>query len=124
MVTNGIWINLIKKIEKKIKFPVLVLGGCGNWNHILELFNNTNISAACTQNIYHFSNESIMSLKRFLKSNGHEIRNWLMKICNICLNLESRPRISFRDSTCNACINANEKSKINYKKKDQFKIYD
>ncbi len=71
----GYDINLIKKIEKKIKFPVLVLGGCGNWNHILELFNNTNISAACTQNIYHFSNESIMSLKRFLKSNGHEIRN-------------------------------------------------
>ncbi len=44
-----------------------------------------------------------------------------MKICNICLNLESRPRISFRDSTCNACINANEKSKINWQeRKDQF----
>jgi cyclase len=71
----GYDINLIKKIEKKIKFPILILGGCGNWNHILELFNNTNISAACTQNIYHFSNESIMSLKKFLKINGHEIRN-------------------------------------------------
>ena len=71
----GYNINLIKKIEDYINFPYLVLGGCGNWGHVLELFTTTQASAACTQNIYHFSYESITSLKKYLLVNGIQIRN-------------------------------------------------
>ena len=71
----GYDIDLIHMLEKNIPVPILVLGGCGNWNHILELFNKTDVSGACTQNIYHFSNESLISLKSFLKENNIPIRN-------------------------------------------------
>ena len=71
----GYDINLINLIEKKIEFPFLVLGGCGNWHHILQLFEQTEASAACTQNIFHFSHESVNSLKDFLSQNGQNIRN-------------------------------------------------
>ena len=46
---------------------LLSLGGAGNWQHISELFLTTEVSAACTQNIFHFTEESINSAKNFLK---------------------------------------------------------
>lgn len=71
----GYDIDLIKLVSEKINCPILALGGAGNWQHIFELFKNTDISAACTQNIFHFTEESIISAKKFLKSNKIKIRN-------------------------------------------------
>ena len=70
----GYDLKFIDKITKNINHPFLALGGCGNWDHVLELFLKTKVSAACTQNIYHFTNESILSLKNFLKKNNVNIR--------------------------------------------------
>ncbi len=71
----GYDIDLVKFIsEKIINCPLLALGGAGNWEHIYNLFQQTNISAACTQNIFHFTEESIISAKKFLKSNKIKIR--------------------------------------------------
>ena len=71
----GYDIDLIKLVSEKINCPILAMGGAGNWQHIYELFKNTDISAACTQNIFHFTEESIISAKKFLKSNKIKIRN-------------------------------------------------
>ncbi len=70
----GYDLELISHISKKIKCPILALGGAGNWQHILDLFLKTDISGACTQNIFHFTEESILSAKNFLKSNNIEVR--------------------------------------------------
>jgi len=66
--------DLINLIVEKVKVPCLALGGAGNWDHILQLFKKTNISAACTQNIYHFTNESLRSAKEYLKTNKVLVR--------------------------------------------------
>lgn len=72
----GYNIDLIKYISEKItNCPILALGGAGNWQHICDLFKMTDISAACTQNIFHFTEESIISAKKFLESNKIKIRN-------------------------------------------------
>jgi len=70
----GYDLELISLLSKKLDCPTLALGGAGNWQHILDLFEKTNISAACTQNIFHFTEESISSLKKFLKENNIKIR--------------------------------------------------
>ncbi len=70
----GYDLDLINLFSKKINCPILALGGAGNWQHMLDLFLKTNISAACTQNIFHFTEESILSAKSFLKNNQIEIR--------------------------------------------------
>ena len=41
----GYDIKLIKMISEKIKSPILALGGAGNWQHILDLFQMTDVSA-------------------------------------------------------------------------------
>ncbi len=71
----GFDLKLVKLFSKNVNLPIIALGGAGNWEHILELFNKTNISGACTQNIYHFTNQSLLSLKDFLKKNKINIRN-------------------------------------------------
>ena len=71
----GYDLNLINSISEKLDCPILALGGAGSWQHILDLFLKTNISAACTQNIFHFTEESILSAKKFLRNNNIKIRN-------------------------------------------------
>ena len=71
----GYDLNLIKTISQEINSPIIALGGAGNWQHMLDLFNTANISAACTQNIFHFTEQSILSAKKFLKFNKIKIRN-------------------------------------------------
>lgn len=71
----GYDLELIKIISNSVNCPIIALGGAGNWQHILDLFFNTNISAACTQNIFHFTEQSISSAKSFLKKNNIIIRN-------------------------------------------------
>ena len=71
----GYDIDLVKFIsEKIINCPLLTLGGAGNWEHIYNLFQQTNISAAALK-IFFISEESIISAKKFLKSNKIKIEN-------------------------------------------------
>ena len=66
--------DLCLLIKSSVKLPVLALGGCGNWQHMLDAFNETNIDAVCTQNIFHFTEESIRSSKIFLDNNNINVR--------------------------------------------------
>ena len=71
----GYDLNLVKEITRGFKCQFLVLGGAGNWDHISSLLKETDISAACTQNIFHFTEHSILSLKEHLKNLEINIRN-------------------------------------------------
>lgn len=71
---NGFDLDLCLLIKSSVKLPVLALGGCGNWQHMLDAFNETNIDAVCTQNIFHFTEESIRSSKIFLDNNNINVR--------------------------------------------------
>ena len=70
----GYDLKLIENISNQINCPILALGGAGNWQHILDLFIKTDVSGACTQNIFHFTEESILSAKKFLEENNINIR--------------------------------------------------
>lgn len=71
----GFDIDLMKLAQNNFDCPIIALGGAGNWNHFSDLFIKTNISAACTQNIFHFTEHSILSLKEHLKNLEINIRN-------------------------------------------------
>ena len=70
----GFDIDVFKIVEKVVNCPLVVVGGGGNWDHFLNLFTNTSISAACTQNIYHFTEKSISALKKNLIKADIKIR--------------------------------------------------
>ena len=70
----GFDLNLINKFSSKINVPILVQGGGGNWSHFYEVLNLKNISGACTQNIYHFTEISLKSAKKYLLSKNINVR--------------------------------------------------
>lgn len=70
----GFDIKLINQIKNIAPIPIIALGGAGQWEHFEELFRETNISGGCTQNIYHFTNKSLSSLKSFLAEKKINIR--------------------------------------------------
>jgi imidazole glycerol-phosphate synthase subunit HisF len=71
---EGLDIGLIDAVCTAVQIPVLALGGVGNWSHIKEAFLTTKVAGVCTQNIYHFTERSIKSAKKFLFQSGIAVR--------------------------------------------------
>ena len=71
---QGYDLKLCRSVADSVRIPVLILGGAGNWEHMAEGFTAGNASAVCTQNIYHFTESSINSAKRYLANKGIPVR--------------------------------------------------
>ena len=52
---RGFDVNLMKKISKNIKIPVIAHGGAGNFKNILQIIKNTNISGVSIASLFHYS---------------------------------------------------------------------
>ena len=71
---QGYDLDLCAEVADAVSIPVQVLGGCGNWQHMTAAFALDGVSAACTQNIYHFTEQSIASAKKYLAAKGVPVR--------------------------------------------------
>lgn len=61
-------------IAQNVTIPVLACGGAGKWQDFVEGFSQGRVSAVCTTNIYHFTETSIKSAKKYLAKNGVFVR--------------------------------------------------
>ena len=71
---QGYDLELCRSVADAVTVPVIILGGAGNWKHMVDGFNKGHASAVCTQNIYHFTESSILSAKQFLHKKGVLVR--------------------------------------------------
>ncbi len=71
---EGYDLDLCETVAAAVTVPVQVLGGCGNWKHMEAAFKIPGIAAACTQNIYHFTEASISSAKKYLARRNIDVR--------------------------------------------------
>lgn len=55
--------NLINKVCDVVSIPVICCGGAKNANDFIEVFNNTNVSAASAGNFFHFTEHSVIAAK-------------------------------------------------------------
>lgn len=72
---GGYDIDLSSKISEKLKIPVIISGGAGNFYHLLELFKKTEASAAACGSIFHFGDNSPLRARSYLKNQGMQVRN-------------------------------------------------
>jgi cyclase len=70
----GYDIELTKAICQAVRIPVIASGGCGEPKHMLQVFKNTDVDAALAASIFHYDKFSIDKVKKYLKSNGLQIR--------------------------------------------------
>jgi len=71
---QGYDLDLCREVANAVNIPVLILGGAGNWKHMVDAFKEGAASAVCTQNIYHFTETSIHSAKSYLDRTGVLVR--------------------------------------------------
>jgi len=65
---------LNRRIADVVAVPVLVSGGAGSWRHFADGIRIGGASAVCTTNIYHFTETSIKSAKKYLAEQGFPMR--------------------------------------------------
>ena len=71
---QGYDLELCRTVADAVGVPVLVLGGAGNWKHFVEGFERGHAAAVCTQNIYHFTEDSMKNAKAYLDRAGVHVR--------------------------------------------------
>jgi imidazole glycerol-phosphate synthase subunit HisF len=71
---QGYDIELVNSICDAVHVPVSAAGGAKNADDMLKLIQQTNVSAACAGNFFHFSEHSVNITKRFLYNNQVDLR--------------------------------------------------
>ena len=71
---DGFDIPLTDAVSKRVRVPVIASGGCASPEHMLEVFQKTDASAALAASIFHFGEYNITDVKRFLKERGVNVR--------------------------------------------------
>ncbi|MCM3224768.1 imidazole glycerol phosphate synthase subunit HisF [Terribacillus saccharophilus] len=73
-VKTGYDLPLTKAIVEEVRIPVIASGGCGSPEHITEVFQETDVSAALAASIFHDKTFSIEEVKQSCQQEGVRIR--------------------------------------------------
>jgi cyclase len=71
---DGFDIQLTDAVSKMVRIPVIASGGVGSPEHMLEVFQKTNASAALAASIFHYGEWRIEDVKKYLAKNGIHVR--------------------------------------------------
>jgi imidazole glycerol-phosphate synthase subunit HisF len=71
---TGYDIELVQSICDVVNVPVSAAGGAKNADDMLRLIQQTEVSAACAGNFFHFTEHSVNIAKRFLYNNQVDLR--------------------------------------------------
>jgi len=71
---GGFDVDLNAVVSAGLTIPVIALGGAGTPGHFREVFQRTNVRAACAANFFHHSEHSIIRLKAALLNDGPAVR--------------------------------------------------
>ena len=65
---------LTNQIVKNVSVPVIASGGCGSPEHMIEIFKESDVSAALAASIFHYETHSVNRVKEMIKQNGIQVR--------------------------------------------------
>lgn len=71
---KGYDLALNQAVSAAVSVPVIASGGCGNANDIVEVFEQTKVSAALAASIFHYGEVYIPDLKTAMTLKGMEVR--------------------------------------------------
>ena len=71
---NGFDIDMINYVTKNINIPVIACGGAGEWQHFLDVFQQTNVDAVAAANIFQHVDQSVYLAKKYLFENKINVR--------------------------------------------------
>jgi cyclase len=70
---SGFDIDLFNYSKEKTSIPIILCGGAGNAHHFLEA-SQAGARSLCAGNFFHFTEQSVITTKQYLKQNGIGVR--------------------------------------------------
>lgn len=71
---NGYDIKLTNTICNNVRIPVIASGGCGSTEHMVEVFNKTDVDAVLAASIFHYDKLTLEKVKKNLAQKGIQTR--------------------------------------------------
>ena len=71
---RGFALEITRELAENLPIPVIASGGAGTMEHFWEVFKIGKADAALAASVFHFGEIPIPELKKYLKSNGIEVR--------------------------------------------------
>ena len=72
--TNGYDLKLTAAVAEAVDIPVIASGGCGGPEHMYEVFQQTEASAALAASIFHYGTWTVAKVKDYLRDRGVVVR--------------------------------------------------
>ena len=73
-VKGGFDLEMLDELASRVSVPIIASGGAGNMEHFAELFTHAGIDAGLAASIFHTRQVDIKDLKRYLRTQGVEMR--------------------------------------------------
>jgi len=71
---TGYDIELLSRVARGVRIPVIACGGVGEWAHLAEALEKTPVDAVAAANIFHYSDQSVFLAKKYLHDRGLNVR--------------------------------------------------
>lgn len=72
---SGYDLELIRKVSEAVSIPVIASGGAGTYRHFHEALTMGKAQAVAAASLYHFTEQTPLEAKMYLKSRGIMVRN-------------------------------------------------
>lgn len=71
--------DLIMSINREVKLPLIIAGGAGNEEHLLESLRIENVNAVATANLFNFMADGLPNARKKILESNENIANWNYK---------------------------------------------
>ena len=71
---EGYDIDLVRAVSQAVQIPVIASGGAGNYAHMASVLKEGGASAVAAASLFHFTEQTPLEAKRFLKKQGFPVR--------------------------------------------------
>lgn len=72
---SGYDLELVRAVADAVNVPVIASGGCGTLEHLVEAIRDGHASAVSAASIFHFTDQSVIKAKAFMKVAGLDVRS-------------------------------------------------
>lgn len=71
---NGYDVEMTAEVAQAVRIPVIASGGCGSYAHMAEVLKDGGAAAVAAASIFHFTEQTPLEAKRYLKTQGFNVR--------------------------------------------------
>ena len=73
---NGFEMDLLDLLPENSMKPVILAGGAGNSQHLLEALKDERVDAVATANLFNFVGDGLIDARTTIASNGVDLPMW------------------------------------------------